>query len=113
MQGYPAVRNARDEGGLWGATAATAKNLDRLVEKGRLTPEDAKAVADRIVLTSLDEYRDCSLVIEAVIENLDAKRDLFAKLEAVVADDAILATNTSSLSIAAIARGCRKPERVI
>ncbi len=113
MHGHAVVLDDSDPSALLRATAATAKNLDRLVEKGRLTPEDAKAVADRIVLTSLDDCRDCSLVIEAVIENLEAKRDLFAKLEAVVTDDAILATNTSSLSIAAIARGCRKPERVI
>ncbi len=113
MHGHTVVLHDSDANALLRATAATAKTLDRLVEKGRLTPEDAKAVADRIVLTSLDDYRDCSLVIEAVIENLDAKRDLFVKLEAVVADDAILATNTSSLSIAAIARGCRQPERII
>jgi 3-hydroxybutyryl-CoA dehydrogenase len=113
MHGHAVVLDDSDPSALLRATAATAKNLDRLVEKGRLTPEDAKAVADRIVLTSLDDCRDCSLVIEAVIENLEAKRDLFAKLEAVVTDDAILATNTSSLSIGAIARGCRKPERVI
>ena len=113
MHGCTVVLHDSDPGALLRATAATAKNLDRLVEKGRLTPEDSKTVADRIVLKSLDDYRDCSLVIEAVIENLDAKRDLFAKLEEVVTDDAILATNTSSLSIAAIARGCRQPERVI
>ena len=113
MHGHTVVLHDSDPSAVLRATAATAKNLDRLVEKARLTPEDAKAVADRIVLTSLDDYRECSLVIEAVIENLDAKRDLLAKLEAVVTDDAILATNTSSLSIAAIARGCRKPERVI
>ena len=113
MHGHTVVLHDSDPSALLRATAATAKNLDRLVEKGRLTPADAKAVAVRIVLTSLDDYRDCSLVIEAVIENLDAKRDLFAELEAVVTDDAIIATNTSSLSIAAIARGCRHPERVI
>lgn len=113
IHGHTVVLHDSEPGALLRATAAIARNLDRLVEKGRMTPKDAKAVADRIVLKSLDAYRDCSLVIEAVIENLDAKRDLFAKLAEVVTDDAILATNTSSLSIAAIARGCRQPERVI
>jgi 3-hydroxybutyryl-CoA dehydrogenase len=54
----------------------------------------------------------CTLVIEAITEALDAKRDLFARLDAVVSDDCILATNTSSLSVTEIAAGCRRPERV-
>ena len=97
------------------AITGIEKNLARSVEKGRLTAEESKSVRDRITGgdSALDEFRGCSLVIEAVVEDLQVKRNLFSRLEAVLADDAILATNTSSLSVTAIARDCRRPERVI
>jgi len=103
------------------AVAGIEKNLARSVEKGRLTAGEAKESRERITLEgadagdapSLERFGDCSLVIEAVVEDLTVKRDLFSRLEGVLADDAILATNTSSLSVTAIARGCTRPERVI
>jgi 3-hydroxybutyryl-CoA dehydrogenase len=58
-------------------------------------------------------FRDCDLVIEAIVEDLEVKRDLFHTLEGIVGDACTLATNTSSLSIAAVAGGCRRPERVL
>jgi len=110
-----------DPNAITRATGAIMKNLDRLVEKGKLTNEDATAIRDRINLSvadaaessSLDDFHDCALIIEAVVEKLDVKRSLFARLESVVADDAVLATNTSSLSITAIASGCKHPERIV
>lgn len=119
--GHAVVLEDTDSNAILRATGATMKNLERLVEKGRLSEEEATAIRGRIELTvgdpsdssSLDDFRGCALVIEAVIENLDVKRALFARLESVVADDAVLASNTSSLSITAIARGCRHPERVV
>jgi len=103
------------------AARSIEKSLARSVEKGRLNAADAKATRDRITLEgaatgdspSLEPFRDCSLVIEAVVEDLGIKRDLFGRLEAVLAADAILATNTSSLSVTAIASGCKHPERVV
>src|SRR5690606_34843791 len=60
----------------------------------------------------LEDVADCQLVIEAIVERLDVKRDLFAKLEDIVGPDCILASNTSSLSITAIAAACKRPQRV-
>jgi len=119
--GHTVVLEDTDSTAILRATNATMKNLERLVEKGRLTDEEANAIRGRILLTvgdpsdasSLDDFRDCAVVIEAVVENLDVKRALFNRLESVVAGDAVLATNTSSLSITAIASGCRHPERVV
>jgi 3-hydroxybutyryl-CoA dehydrogenase len=119
--GHTVVLEDADSNALMRATGSIMKALDRLVEKGRLTQEEAPAIRGRIDLSvadvsdssSLDNFRDCALVIEAVVEKLDVKRSLFARLESVVADDAVLATNTSSLSITAIASGCRHPERVV
>ena len=93
------------------------KNLDRDVEKGRVTKDAAAATEARIayVQSSGDytRYTDCGLVIEAIVEQLDVKRAAFQAIEQVVADDCVLASNTSSLSIAAIASACSKPGRVI
>jgi len=88
--------------------------LNRLVEKGRITKEEGQGIYDRIQTTSLmNEYNDCDIVIEAIVENLEVKKAVFEKMEEVVTDDCILATNTSSLSVAAIASACKKPDRVI
>jgi 3-hydroxybutyryl-CoA dehydrogenase len=103
------------------AITSIEKNLARSVEKGRLTAEQSATVLDRITFagvdtanaSSLDTFRGCAVMIEAVIEELEVKRDLFSRLEPVLRDDALLGTNTSSLSVTAIARGCAHPERVI
>lgn len=102
------------------ATAQIVKSLDRWVEKGRVSADESKAIRRRIRLgggdpddDSLDAFGKCALVIEAVVEDLGTKRDLFARLEDVVSTDTILGTNTSSLSVTAIARGCKRPGRVI
>jgi 3-hydroxybutyryl-CoA dehydrogenase len=92
--------------------------LSRDVEKKRRTPAEADAVMARIadagsVEGRYDAFSDCGLVIEAVVERLDVKQALFSALEKAVAPDAVLATNTSSLSVAAIAGACSRPERVI
>jgi 3-hydroxybutyryl-CoA dehydrogenase len=93
------------------------KNLDREIEKGRATTDSAAALEKRItyVQASSDyaRFRDCGLIIEAIVEQLDVKRSAFQAIERVVAADCILASNTSSLSIAGIASGCDKPGRVI
>jgi 3-hydroxybutyryl-CoA dehydrogenase len=85
----------------------------RMQEKGRLSANDLeRALANLAVVDSLSALASCHVVIEAVIEDLAAKRDLFAALEAVVAADCLIASNTSSLSITAIAAACKRPERV-
>jgi 3-hydroxybutyryl-CoA dehydrogenase len=90
------------------------KNLQRGVDKGRMTAEEKQAVLDRIRgTTSLDGFATCDLVVEAVIENLGLKQELFAKLDTICRPGVILASNTSSISITKIAASTERPERVI
>lgn len=87
--------------------------LGKLADKGKMSAEAALAATARVgVVDSLAGLAPCHVVVEAIVEDLSAKRALFADLEAVVADDCLLATNTSSLSVTAIAAGCRRPQRV-
>ena len=95
------------------AAAGIADTFAKLVEKGRLSDENAAAARARLEpADTLAALADCDLVIEAIVERLDVKRELFVQLETIVADDAVLATNTSSLSVTAIAAACRRPQRV-
>jgi 3-hydroxybutyryl-CoA dehydrogenase len=88
--------------------------LSRGVEKGRLSAEDKDAALGRLCLvTDLAELASCQLVIEAVFEDLDVKRNTFAELDRIVLPEAILATNTSALSVTQIADATQRPERVI
>ncbi|WP_255169884.1 3-hydroxyacyl-CoA dehydrogenase family protein [Natrononativus amylolyticus] len=88
-------------------------SLERLESKDAL-PEDAETIRGRIEgTTALSELADCDLVVEAAVENMEIKRDVFADLEAVCDDDVVLATNTSTLSITSIAADLAVPERVV
>ncbi|GAA2503489.1 3-hydroxyacyl-CoA dehydrogenase [Streptomyces longisporus] len=96
------------------AAAAIGARLDRLVEKDRLTAADRDAARERLLpAESLTELADCSLVVEAVLEQLDAKQALLRELEDIVAEDCLLATNTSSLSVTAIGGALRHPGRFV
>lgn len=86
---------------------------DKLLEKGRLDPAQVEAnKANLVIAQSLEDLADCDLVVEAIVERLDAKKALFSALESIVGDHAVLVSNTSSLSITAIAAGLKRPERV-
>ncbi|MHB8641482.1 MAG: 3-hydroxyacyl-CoA dehydrogenase family protein [Gaiellaceae bacterium] len=88
--------------------------LARGVEKGRLTAEEKDAALARLTLTTeLADLADCDLVIEAIVEELEPKRELFAELDRITRPDAVLATNTSALSVSAIAEATKRPERVV
>jgi len=90
-----------------------AQMIAKLAEKGRLAPDAAKAAVSRIEIASaLAGLEGCDVVVEAIVEDLAAKRELFGHLEAIVSPGCILATNTSSLQVTAIAAGCKHPERV-
>lgn len=96
------------------AVAALADRLRRDVQTARIDAESATAVTARVArVLRLEDLKVASLVIEAVAESVTVKRELFAQLEAVVDDDTVLGTNTSSLSVTAIAAGLRHPGRVI
>lgn len=96
------------------ASAKLQKILNRLVEKGRINDAEAKAIFGRIYFVNdLAAYEGCALIIEAIIENLDIKQKVFRQIEAIVQSDCILASNTSSLSIASIAAACQRPDQVL
>jgi 3-hydroxybutyryl-CoA dehydrogenase len=106
---------------LYDARAGTAEaardgiatQLHRMAEKGKLAAADAAhAIARLQPVAGLAELARCSIVVEAIVEDLEAKRELFRALEHTVAPDCILATNTSSLSVTAIAAACQHPGRV-
>jgi 3-hydroxybutyryl-CoA dehydrogenase len=89
-------------------------SLSRFVEKEQLSREEADAAVDRISgTTDLGDLAACDYVIEAAVENMDIKQDIFADLDAAVDDDVILATNTSTLSITTIASATERPELVV
>lgn len=89
------------------------KMLGRAAEKGQMTADAVSAAMGRIeVITDVKGFAPCEIVIEAATENLEIKKKIFAQLEAVVAEGAIIATNTSSLSVTTIASACKRPQRV-
>lgn len=91
-----------------------AKVLERLVAKAKMTQAEADALAGRIhYSTDLNDFKSCGFVIEAIVERLDVKQRVFHELESIVSETCILASNTSSLSIAAIAGSVKHAERVL
>ncbi|GAB1341981.1 hypothetical protein MASR1M101_11080 [Gemmatimonas sp.] len=118
-RGHAVVIADAQSAALARARAGHEKAMAREVEKQRLTREAADAVLARITYVdgvsseALSAFAPCTMVIEAIIERLDAKQELFRALERVLAPEAILASNTSSLSIAALAGACAHKQRVV
>lgn len=99
---------------LAGSEKRIAQSIDKLVAKGKLSADDAGDILGRMQwVSSLDDLADCELVIEAIIEDAAIKGRLFEGLEAVLSDQAVIATNTSSLPIGRLARTLRRPERFV
>lgn len=112
--GYDVVLAARSEEKAQAAKARVGKSLARSVDKGRLTAEDAARTLERIVPAgSYDAFAEVDLAVEAVAEDLDVKRQLFAALDKVCKPGAVLATTTSSLPVVACARATSRPQDVI
>ena len=100
-------------GAAQAAKDAIAKSLTTLVQKGRVQQADADAAVARIeVVDALAALKPCHVVVEAIIEQLAPKQDLFKALEGIVADSCILASNTSSLSVTAMASACARDKGV-
>lgn len=90
------------------------KNLSRSVEKGKITAEEKAVILSRIKgTTALEDLADCDIVVEAATENVNIKLELFKKLDAIVKPEAILASNTSSISISLIANQTKRPSQVM
>jgi 3-hydroxybutyryl-CoA dehydrogenase len=99
-----AARKAKD---------AIGQTLGKLAEKGRVSAAQVDAILGKLELAdSLQGFTPCHVVIEAIVEDLTAKQQLFRSLESIVGEDCILASNTSSLSVTAMAAACQRPQRV-
>lgn len=99
---------------LHGGLGRLRSSLDRALEKGKITAEDHAATLDRVQgTTDIGDLADCDLVIEAAIENVSLKQEIFAALDRITAPHAILASNTSSISITSLAAATRRPGQVI
>ena len=100
-------------GGAEAARETIAGRLERLVEKGRIGATDAAAAVARIeVVEDFAALAPCDTVIEAIFEDIEVKRETFAKIEAAVSPDCLIVSNTSSIPIASIARACRRRDRI-
>jgi 3-hydroxybutyryl-CoA dehydrogenase len=113
-EGYDVVmRDIKDEfvdNGL----DSIESSLDRFVSKDKLSESEADAVLDRITgTTDLDDLADCDVVVEAAVEDMDVKQDIFADLDDAVPDDVVLATNTSTLSITTIASVTDREDEIV
>jgi 3-hydroxybutyryl-CoA dehydrogenase len=105
--------DARD-GAAQAAISKTSETLTSLVTKGKISAEDATATQTRLsAATDLADFHDCDLIVEAIIEDLAAKQALFKSLETICAPTTVLASNTSSISITAIASAVTRPENVV
>lgn len=103
-----------NQGALDNAKASLKKILDRLVEKGRIDSGEKDRIQSNITyVNNLSDLSDAHLTIEAIIENLEIKKKVFSELETYVSEECIIASNTSSLSIASIAASLKKPERCV
>jgi 3-hydroxybutyryl-CoA dehydrogenase len=90
------------------------KNLSKLVQKEKMTTDEMKDIMGRVQATiNLEDASDCDLVIEAAVERMDIKKEIFGELDKICKEETILASNTSSLSITEIAAATKRPEKVI
>ncbi len=112
--GMPVVMKSRSEASLEKGLAKIKKGLAKLVEKGKVTQEYMdQTVANITTTTDYNACADCDLVIEAAVEAMDMKKELFAMLDGICKPEAIIATNTSSLSITEIAAATKRGDKII
>lgn len=112
--GYPVIVREVSEQLVEKGLKSIEKNLGRLVEKGTMSTSDRDQVRGRLRgTTNLDDLKECGLIIEAIIEQLPAKRELWSALDKVCSKDAIFASNTSSLSITEMATFTQRPDRFL
>ena len=114
VNGYDVVLNDQRQEALERAQMGIQKALEREVEKGRMTQEELDAALPRLSLDiTIEGAKDADLVIEAVFENLEAKQTVFQQLEEVCPPHTIFASNTSSISLTALAAATKRPSRVV
>ncbi|MGB7051419.1 MAG: 3-hydroxybutyryl-CoA dehydrogenase [Acidimicrobiales bacterium] len=112
--GFEVVLRSRQAATAEASVAAMEKSLNRQVEKGKCSAEDRDVALARVTPTSeLEALKDVDLIIESVIEDLDIKKEIFTELDRITGDDAILATNTSTLPVVELAMHTGRPEKVL
>ena len=112
--GVTVVLRSRKQESADAMVAGLGKSLAKQVGRGKLDEAEAEAIRGRVSATAdLDALADCDLVLESVVEDLDVKKQLFAELDRIVKDGAILATNTSTLPVVEMAVETGRPERVV
>jgi len=112
--GYSVILRSRSQEAADAMVAGISKSLDRQVAKEKRSAEEATQILARVTATTaLSDLTNCDLVLESVVEDLDVKLALFRELDAIVAPHAILATNTSTLPVAAMAAATSRPDKVI
>jgi len=113
MNGFNVVLQDIETRFLDGALQRMNKFMDKSVERGKMTEEQKESTLGRIATTvELNDFKEADVVIEAVLEDIDLKKEVFSQLDKIVRDDVILATNTSSLSITEIASSTTRPDCV-
>jgi 3-hydroxybutyryl-CoA dehydrogenase len=111
--GYDVVILEADKAALDRGMAAIRKSLDKFVEKGAMSADDREATLGRLeVTTNIEDLKRSDLVIEAIAENMPAKKELFKKLDALLAPAAIICSNTSSLCVIEMAAATKRPKQI-
>lgn len=112
--GHEVVLRSRKQETADAMVASLTKSLTKQVDRGKLSQEDADAALARVTATDhIGAVADCDLVIESVVEDMDVKKALFAELDGICKDGAIIATNTSTLSVIDMAVATQRPDRVV
>ena len=114
QNGYEVVLRARRQTSVDTGIATVTKNLDKMVKKEKITEDQKNEILSRVHgSTDIEIVKDADLIIEAATENMEAKKALFKELDELVKPEAIIATNTSSLSITEIAAATNRPDKII
>lgn len=114
QSGYEVVMRDIEESFVQRGFGIISKNLEKSVQKGKITEEEKKDIVSRITTTTdMSLAKDADLVVEAAVENMSIKKKIFAELDGLCKPEAILATNTSSLSITDVASATKRPDKVI
>jgi 3-hydroxybutyryl-CoA dehydrogenase len=113
MSGFNVILRDIEEQYVQGALDRIDKFMEKSIARGKLTTEQKEEILQRIhVTTNLEDLKEADIVIEAVIEDINIKKDVFSKLDEILPENVILATNTSSMSITTIAEATKRPDKV-
>lgn len=112
--GHPTIVYDTNAAALEKAKTSLSNSLKKLVEKEKISSDKAQSILELTSYSSsIQDFKSCDLIVEAIVENIDVKQSVFKELESITSETCVLASNTSSLSITSIASACHNPEKVI